>query len=173
MKAEGSRRTAVSSHGDRNPSFAIRRIGKTGPNVFLRQIGKLLQDLLMGHSCGKIIQHVVDGHAQATDARFSGALSSFDSNYLPVIHTWQSSRTNRRGKRPFIFLFSRRSQCEPDPLNCVTQTFLPRITRMTRIKSHQIPLCVLCALCVKNSGDRIFQHRVHRGRRGENLKPET
>src|ERR1035441_5736159 len=60
--------------------------GEAGTNIFFSEIGKVAQNLLVGHSAGQIIQNVVDGDAQAANASLTATLAGIDGDDLRVVH---------------------------------------------------------------------------------------
>ena len=60
-----------------SPSTRISRECEAGSNVLFRQIGKFSQNLLVGHSRGQIIKHIVNRDAKSTNAGFLSSLASW------------------------------------------------------------------------------------------------
>src|SRR5205823_11051646 len=84
--ARGFGRTEVSPGQGCELTLAIRGKRKTSTNIFLGEIGKLPQQLIVSHPTGKILQHICYGHPCPSDARFSASLVWFDGNDVSVIH---------------------------------------------------------------------------------------
>ncbi len=51
-------------------------------SIFGGEIRKVLQNLLLGHAGSQILEDVVDGNAQAANARLAAALAGLDSDEL-------------------------------------------------------------------------------------------
>lgn len=67
-------------------SFAIRSVGETGKNVVSCEIVKVLENLFRSHSCSEIIQHIVNGHSQTSNAGFAIPLSGLQCEDVVIVH---------------------------------------------------------------------------------------
>ena len=88
--------------------FSISRVLKASRDVFLGQIGEVMQDIVFGHAGCQVLEHVVDGDAHAPDARFAAALARFDRDDVPV--TFHDP--NLPLTLPAVHLFARRRMCQ-------------------------------------------------------------
>ena len=68
------------------PPLAISGERKARPDVFTGQIGKVPEQIVLGHAGREIIENVGHRHAQATDAGLSSALSRLDGDAVSVRH---------------------------------------------------------------------------------------
>ncbi len=69
------------------PSLAIGSEGQACTNIIRLKIGKVGKDLFRRHAGGKIVQHIVNGYAQPSNARLSASLARFDRYSLCIVHT--------------------------------------------------------------------------------------
>lgn len=58
--------------------FSISRILKTSPDVLLRQIREITEDIFIGHAGREVLENIIDGDAHAPDARLPATLTVFD-----------------------------------------------------------------------------------------------
>ena len=87
-----------------------------------QSVRKIAQDLLVGHARSQIIEDVVNRYAQASDARFTAALSRFYRDDLRIIHS-QTVQKQSCGVKPEAALYSTTSS------SCVPSTPTPPETR--------------------------------------------
>ncbi len=67
-------------------ALTLRSIRKTGENVFLRQIGKIIEDFLPGHAGSQIAEPIVRGDSPSSKARLTAALARLDSDAISIAH---------------------------------------------------------------------------------------
>lgn len=67
-------------------SLTVRRILQTRLNIFFREIGKIFDDLLPGHSGRDPTKHVTDRDSQTTNAGFATSFARLDGYNLFVVH---------------------------------------------------------------------------------------
>ncbi len=65
-------------------ALTLRSILKTGENVFLRQIGKIIEDFFIGHAGSQIAEHIVHGDSHSSNARLTAALARLDSDDISI-----------------------------------------------------------------------------------------
>ena len=63
---------------DLESAFGVRREGQAGADVGLGEIGKIGQNLLMGHSASQVIQHIVEGDPQPANTGLAATFSGFN-----------------------------------------------------------------------------------------------
>lgn len=85
--AKGSGRTAASRAYCELHAFAVSGVSQACLNVLDGEVGKVLQNLLLRHAGGEVIQHIVHGYAHAADAGFSSVLARFDRDDVTIIHS--------------------------------------------------------------------------------------
>ncbi len=66
--------------------FAIRGIGKASKDIFLSEVGKIGEDLLVRHSCGKVGQDIVDRNSHPPDTGLPTALAGFNGDSFLIFH---------------------------------------------------------------------------------------
>src|SRR5947207_299448 len=64
--------------------------------TFGSEIGKLRENLLLGHPARQVLQHVRYGHAHAADAGLAAALARLDCDDLSVVHNEMIAERARR-----------------------------------------------------------------------------
>jgi len=75
--------------------------GKAGAYISFGKIWEIAQNLFMRHSAREILEHVIHGDPQPSDARLAAALSGLDRDDVRVRHIVHSMR-KRRGQA-FVF----------------------------------------------------------------------
>jgi hypothetical protein len=81
-----SRQRGASRVRDIHFALAISCISEAGPDAFFRQIGEFPQNVGVGHSGGKVIQHIIHGNAEAENAGFAAVLGGFNRDDVRVIY---------------------------------------------------------------------------------------
>lgn len=66
-------------------AFAVGGVTQTGLNILSGEIRKILEDFLLGHSRGEIVQDIVDGDSHPADARLPAAFAGFDGDNVSVV----------------------------------------------------------------------------------------
>lgn len=91
-----SDRRKASRRGNRHKfPLPVSRKSKTGADVFTCEIGKVFENVFFAHSRRKVLQHIVHGHAEATDAGLTATLLGIDGYAVLPIHRMKSSLGNR------------------------------------------------------------------------------
>lgn len=97
-------RRAVSRGDLHELPLAVSGEGETGADVIACQIREVLEDLVLGHPGGKILQHVVHGDTEAPDARLAAPLARFDGSeprLTELAYTFEQA-TKRRVPPPLV-----------------------------------------------------------------------
>jgi hypothetical protein len=74
-------------------ALAIGSICETRQNIFFREMGKIAQNVGVGHSAGQVFQHIIDSDAQPPNAGFPAAFAGLNGNDVRVRHVptvWES-----------------------------------------------------------------------------------
>src|SRR5258705_13534793 len=89
-REKDSDRIAFSRRNAHQSPLAIRGESEAGPNVFVDEVWKVVQDLIFSHPGSQVVQNVVDCDPHTADARLPAHLAGLDCNDLAVIHTTRS-----------------------------------------------------------------------------------
>ena len=85
--ATGSGRGEASLRRGRDElSLSVSRERQARSDVLASEIGEIAKDLRLRHARCEVFEDVVDGDAQAADARLPAPLAWFDRDDLPVVH---------------------------------------------------------------------------------------
>src|SRR5262245_48894360 len=60
--------------------------GEDRADVVPGEVRKVGENLILGHSRRKPVEHVIDGDAKATNARLAAALARLDGDNVAVVH---------------------------------------------------------------------------------------
>ena len=71
---------------NRGVLLPIRRELKARLNVFLGEVGEVLNDFCSTHACRHLAQHVADGDAQSANARLPAAFARLNGDDFAVVH---------------------------------------------------------------------------------------
>ncbi len=72
--------------------LAVGRVSQSGANVIDRQLGILLQNLVIRHPGGQPSKDVVNANPHSADARPATAFAGFDRDEASVVHRAQLKR---------------------------------------------------------------------------------
>ena len=67
-------------------ALAVSREGEAGADIFAREIRKITENLVFGHTGGEILEDVVNRNPHAADTGFTSPLMRFDRYDVPVVH---------------------------------------------------------------------------------------
>lgn len=85
-------RRAVSRSCRELRPFTVCGISQAGLNVLDSQVGEILQDLLLCHSGGEVLEYVVYGYAHPSNAGLTAAFPRFNGDDVSIIHGGASGR---------------------------------------------------------------------------------
>src|SRR5579864_6210094 len=85
---EGIRQKAVSLGNRFQFTFPVRGKSETRANILFRQIGKLLEQLLVRHPASQVFQHIINSYSQPTNTRLAAAFTWFHRDNSRVILTF-------------------------------------------------------------------------------------
>jgi hypothetical protein len=80
------------------PALAVSRKGESGANVLTLEVREVVEDLVLAHAPGEVVEDVVDGDAEPADARLPAPFPRLDGDPLAVVHALRLGRHAGRGK---------------------------------------------------------------------------
>jgi len=86
VAVRGFRPAGVSSGENLEFAFAVGGKGQTGADAGFAQERKVGQNLGLGHAGGQIIEHIIEGDAQAANAGLAAPLAWFNRDDARLVH---------------------------------------------------------------------------------------
>ena len=77
--------------GSREGTLSIGGVCITGIKIFGRQVGEVLEDLLLGHPRREVAKDIIDGDSHSSDAGLSATLARFYGNDVLISHSYDFS----------------------------------------------------------------------------------
>ena len=85
-KGSGQKGASCGGHNPQPPLSIGGKCQACTTDIIRRQIGKIAENFVGGHSRGEVFQHISDGDPQSADARLPAPLIRLDRDQLRVIH---------------------------------------------------------------------------------------
>ncbi len=96
-RSSNSNRTASRRRHVQRSAFPLGRVGETGSDIVTAQLGKLLQELILGRAAGRIFEHVTDRDSRASNTRLSKPDSWANRDPFKALHQTKPTPVNSAG----------------------------------------------------------------------------